>query len=518
MSAETQTPVPTRRPGRHVPVRDSVTTINADGSRYFLYPADSRGPFTHWRRVSAYLLIAVYLLLPWVPVNGFPAVFLDVAERRFHFFGYTLAAQDTWLLFFGVSGLGFALFFLTALFGRLWCGWACPQTVFLDHVYRRIERWLEGDAAERRARARAPMDTGKFFRRVAKHGLYIVVSLAITHLFLAYFVSLPELWSFMQAAPGEHWAAFVFVFAAAGILYFNFAWFREQLCIVICPYGRLQSALTDDHTLVIGYDAKRGEPRGKLRAEDRGQKTEDSRTEAQAASAGLSSVLGPLSSGASAAGACVDCNRCVQVCPTGIDIRHGLQLECIGCAACIDACDEVMAKVKRPLGLIRYDSFAGFGGGATRWVRPRTVLYGVLLAVGAAVAAFAFSTVKPAGFLVYRTGGAAYFVGPGEVRNQFMVRLVNKRTAPAALVVTTEGLPAGARQSGFAAPVTLAPQEESVGPLVLLVDRKGYAGPFKFTVRVRDTAQTFTLAREVEFMGPDARLLEEADHEQGTRR
>jgi polyferredoxin len=156
MSAALPTSKPPARPGRVAPIRDSVTTIAADGSRPFLYPADARGRFTTGRRLSAYGLIAIYLLLPWIPIGGYPAVFLDVAGRRFHFFGFTLATQDTWLLFFGVSGLGFALFFVTALFGRLWCGWACPQTVFLDHVYRRIERWLEGDATERRALQAAP--------------------------------------------------------------------------------------------------------------------------------------------------------------------------------------------------------------------------------------------------------------------------------------------------------------------------------------------------------------------------
>lgn len=486
MSAALSSSKPPARPGRVAPTRDSVTTISADGSRPFLYPADVKGRFTGARTFAAWGLIALYLLLPWIPVGGHPAVFLDVASRRFHFLGFTLAAQDAWLLFFGVSGLGFALFFITALFGRLWCGWACPQTVFLDHVYRRIERWLEGDAPARRALAAAPMSAGKFARRAAKHALYAIVSLLITHLFLAYFVSLPQLWGYMQEAPGEHWAAFLFVFSAAGVLYFNFAWFREQLCIVICPYGRLQSALSDDHTMTIGYDAQRGEPRGRF--------------------------------GLPGAGACIDCNRCVQVCPTGIDIRHGLQLECIGCAACIDACDAVMAKVHQPSGLIRYDSLAGLGGGRTRWLRARTVLYGVLLFIGAAVATFAFSTVKPANFSIYRMTGAAYFVGADEVRNQFMVRIVNKRSAPAAFTVVAEGLPDGARSLGFAAPVTLAPLEESVSPLVLAVDRRGYAGSFKFTVRVEDAAHTFVLAREVEFLGPDARLLEEEDHEKGIKR
>ena len=510
MSAELQSHKPSRRTA---PTRDSVTTIGADGSRAFLYPADARGQFTTARRFSAYALIAVYLLLPWVPIGGHPAVFLDVGSGRFHFFGFTLAAQDAWLLFFGVSGLGFTLFFITALFGRVWCGWACPQTVFLDHVYRRIERWLEGDAPARRALKAAPWSANKLFRRVAKHALYIVASLVITHLFLAYFVSLPELWTYMHEAPGEHWTAFLFVFVAAGALYFNFAWFREQLCIVICPYGRMQSALSDDHTLTIGYDTARGEPRGKLtREHEAGSKEQGS-----SATIGLASPA-PGSLLLAAPGACIDCNRCVQVCPTGIDIRHGLQLECIGCAACIDACDEIMTKVKRPTGLIRYDSLAGLGGGATRWLRPRTILYGILMLAGAAAAAFAFSTVNPASFLVYRMTGAAYFVGPEEVRNQFMVRLVNKHSAPAVFTVTARDLPAGVRQTGFSAPVTLASLGESVSPLVLTVGRESYRGPFKFTVCVEDAGHTFTLTREVEFMGPDARLLEEEDHERGIKR
>ena len=477
---------PARPGGRLTPSRETVTTINQDGSHRVLYPADVRGRFATGRRYSALVLIGIYLLLPWIPVNGYPAVFLDVADRRFHLFGLTLAAQDAWLLFFGVTGLGFSLFFLTALFGRLWCGWACPQTVFLDHVFRRIERWTDGDATERRALAAAPWTADKFLRRLAKHALYAVVALLITHLFLAYFVSLPELWTYMHAAPGEHWTAFLFVFIAAGILYFNFAWFREQLCIVICPYGRLQSALTDDHSLVIGYDAGCGEPRGKL--------------------------------GTAGAGACIACDRCVQVCPTGIDIRHGLQLECIGCAACIDACDEVMTRVKRPTGLIRYDSLAGLGGGRTRWVRPRTIVYGILLLVGVAVAGWAFSTVKPASFLVYRMTGAAYFVDRDVVRNQFLVRLVNTRTVPAALVVRALGLPAAASLSGGNAPLTVAPMAEQVSPLVLVINRRDYTGPFKFTVRVEDEKHTFALAREVEFLGPDARLLQEEDRDKGIKR
>src|SRR4051794_10453347 len=179
------------------PNRNSVTTIRSDGSRSFLYPADVHGRFTTIRRWTALGLIAFYLSLPWIKINGYPAVFLDIAERRFHLFGLTLAAQDLWLLFFVITGLGFSLFFLTALLGRIWCGWACPQTVFLDHVYRRIERWIDGDAVQRRVLAAAPLSGVKIARRLLKHGLYLFVSFAITHLFLAYFVSLPAVWSMM---------------------------------------------------------------------------------------------------------------------------------------------------------------------------------------------------------------------------------------------------------------------------------------------------------------------------------
>jgi len=475
-----------------LPNRDFVTTIRDDGSRPFLFPADTRGRFTLARQVSALLLIGFYLSLPWIKIGGYPAVFLDVAERRFHLFGIILAAQDMWLLFFLITGLGFSLFFVTALLGRIWCGWACPHTVFLDHVFRRIERLIDGDAVSRRTLAAAPLSGEKMARRVLKHGLYLLVSATIAHLFLAYFVSLPAVWSMVSAAPVEHWSAFGFMTVFTGLLYFNFAWFREQLCIVICPYGRIQSALIDDNSLVIGYDTQRGEPRGKVHA----------------AGAGL-----PAESSAKT-GDCVACNRCVHVCPTGIDIRQGLQLECVGCTACIDACDEVMTRLHRPTGLIRYDSQAGFSGRITRWLRPRTVLYGILLLVGASVATWALSTVRPANFGVTRITGAPYIVSADFVRNQFFVRIVNKRNEPARFVLHLRRAPAGLQQNGLTAPIEVGPLGEIVQPLVLQQARRDYAGPFIFGVEVGSASGSFHLQRDVEFLGPDARLLREEENEQ----
>jgi len=477
------------------PTLDSVTTIRDDGSRRFLFPADARGIFSLLRRASGLFLIAFYLSLPWIKVGGYPSVFLDVANRRFHLFGFTLAAQDAWLLFFLITGLGFLLFFLTALFGRVWCGWACPQTVFLDHLYRPIERWIDGDAVKRRALDAAPWTASKASKRLAKHGLYILVSAVITHLFLAYYVSVPEVWAMMRSSPGENWSAFAFIAVATGALYFNYAWFREQLCIIICPYGRLQSALQDDNSLIIGYDSRRGEPRGPV-----------STGKAKA-------VDGPSAFVAAHAGDCVACNRCVNVCPTGIDIRNGLQIECIGCAACIDACDEVMVKLHRPTGLVRYDSLNGFQGRKTRWFRPRIAVYLVLLVAGISVASWAFSTLRPANIGVTRMVGAPYIVDIHTVRNQFLARIVNKRSEPQRFVVSLELTPPELTAIGFSGVVVVPPLAEIVEPLILQMPRPKYNGPFQVWVSVGDEAGSFHVRRQVEFLGPDPRLLREEEQE-----
>lgn len=474
---------PAARAGVAAPSLDSVTTIRPDGSRPFLYPSATRGRFTIIRRVVAYALLVLYLALPWIPVNGHPAVLLDILGRRFHLFGLTFAAQDLWLLFFVLTGLGFSLFFVTALFGRIWCGWACPQTVFLEHVYRPIERLIEGDSVARRALADAPMSWRKFRLRALKHGVYILISAVFTHLYLAYFVSVPEVWHMVSSAPGEHWGVFVFMAAYTSLTYFIFAWFREQVCIVICPYGRIQSALTDEHTLVIGYDARRGEPRGRV--------------------------------GTAGAGDCVACSRCVQVCPTGIDIRQGLQMECVGCTACIDACDDVMRRVNRPAGLVRYDSQRAFAGERTRWIRPRTILYFILLLAGAAVAGWAVSTIRPANLSVTRMTGAPYIVDAASVRNQFLVRIVNKRNEPRRFVLNLERTPAGVVRTGLTEPVEVPALGEVVRPLILQQERPRYDGVFHFVVAVADEAGAFTLRREVEFLGPEARLLREEEAGRG---
>ncbi len=456
------------------PNLDSLTTVNADGSRYILHPADVSGRFTTVRRWFGWLLIAVYVLLPWIPINGAPALFLDVENRRFHMFGLTLLTQDMWVFFFAISGLGFVLFFITAILGRLWCGWACPYTVFLEHVYRRVERWIDGDAPARRKLDAAPNDRRKIVRRTVKWTIYTLISAAIAHVFISYFVSVPRLYEFMREGPAEHMISFGVVFALTAILLFCFAWFREQFCIILCPYGRIQSALTDDDTVVIGYDPGRGEPRGKASDPNNGD--------------------------------CIDCFRCVQVCPTGIDIRNGLQLECIGCAACIDACDDIMRKLDRPTGLVRYDSTKGLQGLKRRILRPRLWLYTVLGLLGlAALGTTAFFKARPIHAEVSRMRGAPYFQDGDVIRNHYQTRLINKRNQPVGFTFSLEDAPEGFTLSGVDGTLTLGALEEAQRPLVILADRRHYTGPVTLSLRVEADPGGHSVRRSVRFLGPAPR-------------
>lgn len=461
------------------PSLESLSSIHEDGSHRTIHPADVHGRFTAWRRWSALLLLVIYIALPWIPINGYPAVFLDVQERRFHFLGLTLATQDLWVGFFLITGLAFSLFYITALFGRIWCGWTCPYTVFLEHVYRRIERWVDGDATARRRLDTAPWSLGKITRRVVKHGIYLFISAVIAHIFLSYFVSLKKLYQMMQGPPTQHLTVFAVMAFLTGSLYFAFSWFREQFCVILCPYGRLQSALTDDHSVVIGYDKKRGEPRGKAGSTD---------------------------------GACVDCRRCVQVCPTGIDIRNGLQLDCIGCAACVDACDDIMLKLKRPTGLVRYDSHVGLQGGHTNWLRPRILLYTGLLFLG--VWAFALSALQlsPLRASAVRMVGAPFYVANGTLRNQFLVRVINKRNSPASYQLKLVGpMPPQLSITGLTETLTLGPLGEEQKTLVLSLPEASFTQPFKLQVQVTDTTRGDTVTtRVMEFLGPDSHLQSDA--------
>lgn len=400
----------------HLPVL-GPGSLGVDGKRRRPYPADVSGRFVRARRAVYLALLAFWAILPWVDIGGHPAVFLDVEQRRFFFFGTTWNAQDVWLTFFLVTGLGFALVVATALLGRVFCGWVCPQTVFIELFFRPIERLVNGprNIALKREKDGTAFDRG--WRRVVTHALYILSATLIAHVFLAYFVSLPKVFGMVRASPSAHPEAFGWMLGTTTLFYVAFGLFREQFCVVMCPYGRLQSVLLDDDSLVVGYDERRGEPRGKAKAENVGD--------------------------------CVDCNRCVVVCPTGIDIRQGLQLDCIACTACIDACDDVMTRLGRPRGLVRYDSQRGLRGEAKRIFRPRIAVYGVLLVLGAVVASLAFRGRTAFEANVLRLAGPPYAVEGTTLRNGFELHVVNKTSNRATFTIAPTG-----NDLGFVVPMT----------------------------------------------------------------
>lgn len=478
---------------REKPSLQRLSSIKADGSRNHVQPADVKGRFVRRRTWVYAALIAIYVALPFVKVGGRPAVFLDVPGRRFFLFGATFNAQDFWLVVFVLAALGFSLLFLTAWLGRVWCGWACPQTVFLEGVYRRIERWIEGPRQDRIRLSAGPWSWSKTWRKVAKHAAFALVSLILAHVFLSFFVSLGSLVEIVRRDPRENWVAFAWTMTVAGALYFDFAWFREQLCIVVCPYGRLQSAMQDDHSLVIGYDWKRGEPRSRIKRADR------------AARVSLPVVTGePLVAAApalEAKGDCIECDRCVAVCPTGIDIRNGLQLECIGCAQCIDACDEVMIKVGRPTGLIRYDSQAGLAGKPKRTFRPRLAAYGAFLVVACAGLAIGLAGRTPFEANLLRVRGAPFVLAGEDVRNQFELHLVNKSPESAEFAIEVS-VPHDATVTIPRTRITLDSLQSYRLPIFVVIPRESFDEPFEVEVEVKESGSGKERKVEGRFLGP----------------
>lgn len=456
----------------------SIATINQDGSRHFLHPQEAHGKFTTLRRIVGLLLIAIYVALPWITINDSPAVFLDLTAHRFHLFGLALATQDLWVLFFLITGLGFFLFFVTSLLGRLWCGYACPYTVFLDSIYRRIEYWLEGDGPARRRLDDAKWTASKIARRGTKWLLFLITSALIAHVFLSYFVSIPELWNMMHRSPLENAKSFGLVAFLTAAFYFCFGWFREQFCVIMCPYGRLQSALTDDDTVIIGYDEQRGEPRGKKSDPTKGD--------------------------------CIDCRRCINVCPTGIDIRNGLQMECIGCAACVDACDTVMRKLERPTGLVRYDSLNGLTGKPKRFLRPRMFLYAAVIIAGFVLFAItALNNAKPITVELTRKRmqGRTYIENEQAVLNPWRLSLVNKRNQPVTFNVELDNPPEGLTLAGFDGPIVLEALEEDELSVILVWDKRTYAGQIEIILRVHAEPGDAEVQETLKFLGPNPSLM-----------
>lgn len=380
--------------------RDSIATMEQSGNRKWVYPRKPKGKFTNYRKLVSTFLLIIFFVTPFIKINHNPLFLFNVLDREFYIFGQPFYPQDFFILTLGaISSLIFIIVF-TIAFGRIFCGWICPQTIFMESVFRKIDYLIEGDRNKQIKLKKQEWNSEKIWKRSLKYSIYLIISLLITHFMFMYIVGYEKVFDIIQQGPFANLSNFIVMILFTGAFYFVFAWFREQVCTLVCPYGRLQGVLIDKGTINVFYDFKRGENRSKWR------NGEDRKSQGK--------------------GDCIECNQCVVVCPTGIDIRDGQQLECVNCTACIDACDEVMEKVGLPKGLIRYASENEIEKGTAFKFTGRMKVFSVILIL----------LVSFLGFLLYNRGemeakfikpaGSTFFVRDGKISNTYNYTFLNK--------------------------------------------------------------------------------------------
>jgi cytochrome c oxidase accessory protein FixG len=384
------------------PQDEILATLGTDGKRRWVDPLVSHGRWLRIRRALGYALIAIFLLGPHLTIAGKPAIFLNMAARQFTFFGVTLHPTDNLILAaFGATVLiTFAI--ITSLWGRLWCGFLCPQPIYMEFIFRPIETFFEGPPHIRKRRATERWTAERLTRRLGKWLAFAGIAFIMAATFVSYFLSWDGLWVLLTTNPAAHPDLLSALGILTALIWYDFSIFREQMCTIACPYGRLQTVVYDQDTTIVGYDLTRGEPRGPLQKRGEPQ------------------VLGD----------CIDCRRCVRTCPTSIDIRRGLQMECIGCAQCIDACDDVMARIGRKPGLIRYTSLRELGGGVTKRLRPRVFVYlGIAMVIYSILGTLMLSRTNAEAEIIRAAQEPFRMLPNGDVANQLRVRLTNHMNA-----------------------------------------------------------------------------------------
>ncbi|HLG33058.1 MAG TPA: cytochrome c oxidase accessory protein CcoG, partial [Ignavibacteriaceae bacterium] len=379
--------------------RNELATVTEEGKRRWIYPKKPSGRFYNARNIISAILLLILVVTPFIKINNRPLMLFDFLNRKFILFGIYFGPHDFHLFVIAMIATIVFIILFTAIFGRVFCGWACPQTIFMEMVFRKIEYWIEGDARDQIKLNTQPMNANKFSKKFIKHLVFFGIAFFISNIFLAYIISLDELIKIVTDPPSEHIQGLIAITIFSGVFYFIFSSFREQVCTIVCPYGRLQGVLLDRDSIVIAYDNVRGELRGKIK------KDEDQ----------------------SHLGDCIDCYQCVVVCPTGIDIRNGIQLECVNCTACIDACDDIMDKIKKPRGLIRYASTNSIEK-KTKWkFTPRAIIYSLLLTVLLGVLTFLLLNRSDFSINVLRTPGLLFQEQPDDmVSNIYDLNIVNK--------------------------------------------------------------------------------------------
>ena len=379
--------------------RASISTVDDRGKRVWVYPKKPSGVYHQARIAVTVLLLGVFFAGPFVRIGGQPLLLLNVFERKFIILGQAFWPQDFVLL--AITLITFFVFIIlfTVVFGRIWCGWMCPQTLFMEMVFRKIEYLIEGDMAAQRRLARAPWSFEKIRKKAIKHAAFLIISVLISHTLMSYILGVQDTLALITASPSGHIAGFIGMVGFTAVFYWLFAFFREQACIAVCPYGRLQGVLLGKESIVVAYDWLRGEPRGHLKKK--------------------STTTGEH-------GDCIDCNLCVQVCPTGIDIRNGTQLECVNCTACIDACDEVMIKIQKPKGLIRFASYNSIRNGVEKIWNGRVTAYSFVLVLLVGVLTSALMTRSDVETTFLKVSGTLYQREPGLITNLYNAEFVNK--------------------------------------------------------------------------------------------
>lgn len=440
--------------GVHIPnpnFRDQIGTIDESGKRKFIYPRKTNGKFTNYRRIASYILLAILVITPFIQINGRPFMMFNVLERKFILFGQIFWPEDFFLAVLAMLiGVLFIAVF-TVAFGRLFCGWVCPQTIFMEHVFRRIEYWIEGDRNQQMRLANMPWNAEKIRKRALKNGVFFAISFGVSNIFMMYMISQPEWWKIVSDNPANHIGGLFSILIFSGVFFFIFAWFREQVCIMVCPYGRLQSVLLDRNSIVIAYDYIRGEIRSKFK------KSEDREAVGK--------------------GDCIDCNQCVEVCPTGIDIRNGTQLECINCTACMDACDTVMDKIKRPRGLIRYDSENNIANKTKKIFTARVIAYLGVLAVLITLFSFLLASRTDVEAIILRTPGQLFQkVDDNTFSNVYNYKMVNKTTEDLTLEVKLLKPEGGRLEMVGGSSINVTKGELAEGAMIIFLTRDQLEG------------------------------------------
>ena len=455
-----------------IPAQEMVLpTLQGDGKRRWINPALATGKYWQRRRLLAYALIAFFVTLPHLRFSGKPIVLIDIVSREFTFLGHTFYPTDSGLLLLLLWTVFFSVMLVTAIGGRLWCGWGCPQTVYLEFLFRPIDRLFAGTAGK----GGKPRKSVHTALQAARFGVYLVCSMFLAHTFLSYFIGTDRLAQWMRLYPWQHPTAFAIMAGATAALMYNFMFFREQLCMVACPYGRFQSVMLDRKSLIVTYDIHRGEPRHKGKAV-----------------------------GTAKAGDCIDCGHCTAVCPTGIDIRNGLQMECIHCTQCIDACDTVMDKIGKPKGLIRYSSQDALAGKKHSWIRPRTLIYSALVLLASTLFVVLLTTKFAFDARILSSPGSPYSVTNSRtLQNNFRVRLRNRSNRPETYTIQMLSPPSAAVQWSDTAP-SLEPNETKLVPIMVTAPvgiTAANHGSVKAVVKIADESGH---SREIELrlLGP----------------